>query len=531
MSQNDAHSAAHYPAAGWYIKPNGGDSTPRGPFKEPQLRKMVASGDLSGADFIGECHNAGTPPTDWLLVSGQRWLTRSKPLDNETGKRPALSGSRRIDISETIKSAPRSGFIRFAARRRVEVWKALIGAIVAGFAIHSLSDQAYALGILYAPSVLIDHQIWRMITCVFMHGNLLHLAFNLWALYVLGRYIEAFYGPNRFLLLFILSGIGGSAFSMAGHSEPVPSLGASGAIFGLIGALFAPLWRGGATFRFDGQLGAVARAILPWIAINFAFGIFVPTMRIDNYGHFGGLVVGFIAARTVGLQLVADPKRDLKKSIQAVIIVLLIVIAALFITSQRAYMRDALANSTNKGESTDSKLKDATTNPEPKRRVPPDRARRVDDRPALSPTSADVSPAVEDNAVQPAITALPVPEPVTDQPETGASNLDTLAPRMRAIADELNALTKTLKEPMPINEKRALVNVWHRIRFAELEANEETPASAMSIKVAKTARRARELCERFGEKISGEPAEETVSAATSDALFEAQSVIESLTGH
>jgi membrane associated rhomboid family serine protease len=146
--------------------------------------------------------------------------------------------------------------------------------------------------------------LWRLLSSVFLHGGALHLALNGLALFGLGRLSEAIWGRTRFLALFLAAGIGGAALSWLGRAaagvEPgVASLsvGASGAIFGLMGA--------GVVFgrRFRRQLPSAARdlfwrGLVPWIALNLFIGLTVP--RIDNLGHLGGLAVGALGALGLG---------------------------------------------------------------------------------------------------------------------------------------------------------------------------------------------------------------------------------------
>jgi rhomboid protease GluP len=138
-------------------------------------------------------------------------------------------------------------------------------------------------------------QLWRLVTPIFVHGSLLHFFFNAYALYVLGREMEAAYGAARFLLLFFFAGVSGVVASLI--FSPFPSVGASGAIFGLIGAEAVLLYRN------RRLLGERARAGLMNIVIIAALNLFIglsPGSRIDNWGHFGGLGGGLAMAWLIG---------------------------------------------------------------------------------------------------------------------------------------------------------------------------------------------------------------------------------------
>jgi rhomboid protease GluP len=129
-------------------------------------------------------------------------------------------------------------------------------------------------------------QYWRLFTAMFLHIGLMHIFFNGYALVVLGTELERLLDWGRFLAIYLLSGLMGNLASYA--FSPSLAAGASGAIFGLIGAL------GAFFFRYRERLGAWGRArlgnILFLIAINLAFGFLYP--GIDNLAHLGGLLCG-----------------------------------------------------------------------------------------------------------------------------------------------------------------------------------------------------------------------------------------------
>jgi rhomboid protease GluP len=135
---------------------------------------------------------------------------------------------------------------------------------------------------------------WQLLTATFLHAGLTHLAFNGYALYVLGRDIESLYGSLWFTVLYFLAGLAGSAaWYVFGSADP--SVGASGAIFGLMGAEAAFF------LRNRGLFGSFARQrlrnVLVLLVINFIIGFTIP--NINYVAHLGGLVAGFL----VGLVL------------------------------------------------------------------------------------------------------------------------------------------------------------------------------------------------------------------------------------
>jgi rhomboid protease GluP len=130
-------------------------------------------------------------------------------------------------------------------------------------------------------------EYWRFITAMFLHGNIVHILFNGFALYVLGPEMERIYGTVRFLAVYFLAGLGGGIASYA--FSPSPSVGASGAIFGLIGGL--------AVFYYLGRniLGDAGRQQLQSMVVVILLNLFIgfgASGVIDNYAHIGGLVVG-----------------------------------------------------------------------------------------------------------------------------------------------------------------------------------------------------------------------------------------------
>lgn len=136
--------------------------------------------------------------------------------------------------------------------------------------------------------LILAGQVWRLITPIFLHIGLLHLAFNSYATYVIGPQIECFFGPYRFLSIYMLSGIYGVLMSFA--LSPAPSAGASGAIFGLIGtqAVFF--------YRYRNAFGERGRRQLYTTLMVIAFNIVLTfsATRIDVWGHIGGLVAGAV---------------------------------------------------------------------------------------------------------------------------------------------------------------------------------------------------------------------------------------------
>jgi len=134
---------------------------------------------------------------------------------------------------------------------------------------------------------------WRLITPIFLHIGFTHILMNMITLYFVGIQIEAAFGHTRFLIMFLVAGIGGNIASFC-FSDSL-SAGASTAIFGLFGA-FLML---GESFWENPVIRQLARTFLAFVVMNIAFDVFTP--GIDMAGHLGGLVAGFLVAYTVGV--------------------------------------------------------------------------------------------------------------------------------------------------------------------------------------------------------------------------------------
>jgi len=136
-------------------------------------------------------------------------------------------------------------------------------------------------------------EYYRLFTCIFLHIGIMHLLCNMYSLYIIGREVENLFGKIKYIIIFILSGIFGSIMSLAFTHNTISS-GASGAIFGLLGAL---LYFG---MHYRTYLGeAIKRSIIPIIVVNLIIGFFAE--GIDLAAHIGGLVGGVLVAMMVGV--------------------------------------------------------------------------------------------------------------------------------------------------------------------------------------------------------------------------------------
>lgn len=172
----------------------------------------------------------------------------------------------------------------------------LIGVNVIMFLLTQLIDMTGGNGLLKLgakvnPLIGLG-EYWRLLTAMFLHADIMHLVFNMLALYIFGRDIERFFGKKKFLLIYFVSGLVGSAASFV--LVEGMSVGASGAIFGLMGAnLYLYKLNPMVYKRIYG------RDMIILIVVNLVIGLIRP--NIDMAGHIGGLIGGFVVASAVGI--------------------------------------------------------------------------------------------------------------------------------------------------------------------------------------------------------------------------------------
>jgi rhomboid protease GluP len=151
-----------------------------------------------------------------------------------------------------------------------------------------VGEPQYRLGASFGPAIFYENEWWRLVTAMFLHAGLLHIGFNMMALMQLGPPLEEVYGSARYLFFYVVTGAFGFLVSSAtGHF----SLGASGALLGLVGLLLAiTTKRGGAYMR------EMRSRLITDVVILFALG-FSGFMAMDNFAHGGGLAAGFLLGK------------------------------------------------------------------------------------------------------------------------------------------------------------------------------------------------------------------------------------------
>ena len=163
-------------------------------------------------------------------------------------------------------------------------------------------EVLHRIGALEPYSVVVQHEYWRFFTALFLHGGLLHLGFNLFALYVLGPPLERSLGTMRFVVCYLISGLASGAgvmgLTLTGLVRPAQLVGASGCIMGIVGALAGFLMR----HRHAPHARQRLTNIVTIVAIQIAFDLSTP--QVSMSAHLCGLVAGFL----LGLVLAPRPK-------------------------------------------------------------------------------------------------------------------------------------------------------------------------------------------------------------------------------
>ena len=202
-------------------------------------------------------------------------------------------------VAEAAAGRPRMR-VRFAVGRPTSIVTVLLAANVLMFVIElatgasSLlgggnSQRLFDLGALFPQAVAQGHQYWRLLTVMFLHDGIIHLALNMYGLYLLGYLMEQTLGSAKFTALYFVSGFLASTTTFVFSNPNTLAVGASGAIFGLLGAWVAYNYRR----RGSPIASANLRMALMLIVLNLVIGFSIA--GIDNYAHIGGLVAGVVA--------------------------------------------------------------------------------------------------------------------------------------------------------------------------------------------------------------------------------------------
>lgn len=183
-------------------------------------------------------------------------------------------------------------------------------------------DTLIKFGANYAPLTK-SGEYYRLITSAFLHIGVIHLLCNLYALYVIGPQIEQFFGRVKYILIYLFSAIMGSLFTLVLSGDSTVSAGASGAIFGLFGAI---LYFG---YTYRGYIGnAIISQIVPVVLLNLFIGL--TSTNIGNAAHIGGLVGGYVMSLSLGADIDESRSQKINGMVVTILLTIFMVYMAFF---------------------------------------------------------------------------------------------------------------------------------------------------------------------------------------------------------
>lgn len=252
----------------WQLRVNKIKNSLRGLFggqEAPRPKMCPACGTLVGISAT-KCHECGTSMTFSLAAAGRGV---SGFFGSEAPATTLLLIANILMFAVTLVASMQHG------------WQfSLVGGMD--------FEVLYRLGENNPDAIFGGHQWFRLVTAMYLHGSVLHIAFNMWVLWSVGVAVEAVYGSGIYLFMYTTAGIAG--FLLSAWRGNI-SVGASGAILGIVGVMLAiTTKRGGAAIQ------AQRTRLIVWIVIIFAQGM-LPSLQVDNWAHFGGLAAGFTMGR------------------------------------------------------------------------------------------------------------------------------------------------------------------------------------------------------------------------------------------
>ena len=188
----------------------------------------------------------------------------------------------------------------------------------------ALSDRQsfewYQFGANNRLNVLLDGEYHRLFTAMFLHADFGHLTFNMLALYFIGQTVERFFGHARFLIIYLLGGVLGSLLSVLLNGPEIVSVGASGAVFAIIGGEL--IFNYNHRKLFPEMAQHRLRQLIIMILINFGYGFALTInsagVRLDNWGHIGGLIGGVILSYLISPIYLLQRRGDSSTEFEAV---------------------------------------------------------------------------------------------------------------------------------------------------------------------------------------------------------------------
>ncbi len=189
------------------------------------------------------------------------------------------------------------------------------------FYVLSIISNSFYNSMVLNPSKILNGEYYRLLSCIFMHGGIIHLLCNMYCLYVIGPQVESFFGKIKYIVIYLLSGIIGSLMSLSITNSI--SLGASGAIFGLLGSI---LYFG---YHYRVYLSqAIKSQIIPIIVLNLFLGSMLN--GVDNAAHIGGLIGGVLVSMMAGVKYKSSTMEKVNGLILTIIFTLFLIYLGFF---------------------------------------------------------------------------------------------------------------------------------------------------------------------------------------------------------
>lgn len=228
-------------------------------------------------------------------------------------------------VAEARRAAPK---VRPTATATAPAVVAIIVLTVVSFIAQQVMGFEYTSRLASIPFLIAQGEWWRLFSPVLVHAGALHVGMNMLVLYIYGQNVEQVFGTVRFVAIYIVSALTGSAFSY-GFGGMQASVGASGAVFGVIGALLVYLYNR----RSSQFIAQHLRGILGFLALNAVLGLMIP--NIDIMAHLGGLVGGMV----IGLgfdRTRAGAKATAPAALQLLVVALVVAGSVLLVMSRTA---------------------------------------------------------------------------------------------------------------------------------------------------------------------------------------------------
>ncbi|MDQ3646346.1 MAG: rhomboid family intramembrane serine protease [Actinomycetota bacterium] len=205
-------------------------------------------------------------------------------------------------VADARRSAPR---VRTVLRATAPAVMALIAINVGIFVVQRLVGDSFTARFSSWPPFIFEGEWWRPFTAMFLHSpySLIHIGFNMYVLYIYGPNVEQAFGAARFVAMYLIAGLVASATSFAFNECAAQSVGASGAIFGLVGVLAVYLYNR----RESAAMAHALRGLTTIILLNLALGFFFT--GIDKWAHMGGLAAGALLGFGFDRRRLADATR------------------------------------------------------------------------------------------------------------------------------------------------------------------------------------------------------------------------------